>query len=169
MGTAQYLLSGWWDSRLNGGNPEGRGDRVKNPHIFFGSSGSSCILRGRIWAPSDLSDSDRYPHSPAATRPDTHLLGRAPRVAASADPPWPGDRASSALALVSHAPVPPGPTAELRGPPRVCAGSSPVAASANESGWVWHRSEPRPLALWLEAPAPPIDCRRGSVGWDGLR
>ncbi|MEJ1274656.1 hypothetical protein NN561_005544 [Cricetulus griseus] len=45
-----------------------------------------------------------------------------------------------------------------------CTVSAPVAASANESGWVWHRCEPRLLAGWLEADSPPIDCRCGSFG-----
>lgn len=39
------------------------------------------------------------------TQADTHLRGRALRVAASAVPPWPGDRAFSVLAIVSHKPV----------------------------------------------------------------
>lgn len=131
-------------------------NRVKNPHISSGLAVSQTAHLGsqppKCW----------YPHSPD-TGADAHLLGRALRAAASADPPWPGDRASSAPGSFSHTCVP-GPTAEHRSPPRVCDVSSPVADSANDSGGVWQRSEPRPLVGCLEAHSPPIDSRRGSSG-----
>lgn len=117
-------------------------------------------LRQRIWAPSYLSAGIPTPPPPGLTLTfSAGLSGRQPQLT----PHGLGSGLPRRRRSFSHTCVP-GPAVELRSPPRVCDVSSPVAASANGSGGVWQRSEPRPLVGWLEAQSPPIDSRRGSSG-----
>lgn len=101
-------------------------------------------LRPRIWAPSYLSAGIPTPPPPGLTLTfSAGLSGRQPQLT----PHGLGTGLPRLLRSFSHTCVP-GPTAELRSLSRVCDVSSPVAASANESGGVWQRSEPRPLVWW---------------------